>query len=75
MSKIDRMVKLTPPRINPTIERLVSEEHPCGYCNGNGFFWGLDAYGESEKTPCPICKGRKTVDAIITIEWKASENV
>ena len=73
MSKIDRMVELTPPRIKTATERLGSKGHPCGYCHGNGFFWGLDTYGESEKTPCPICQGRGAVDAVVTIKWKMSD--
>ena len=74
MSKERRMIEIAPPRGHMTSERIVSKGHSCGYCYGNGFFWGEDAYGESEKTPCPICKGRKTVDATVTIEWKASDN-
>jgi hypothetical protein len=26
--------------------------------------------GESVKKPCPICKGRKVVDAAVNIDWK-----
>lgn len=66
------MVVLTPPRMKATLERLVSEGHTCGYCHGNGFFWGLDEYGENEKTPCPMCKGSGRLDAVITVEWKAA---
>lgn len=75
MSKINRMVELVPPRIKSASERLVSRGHACGYCHGNGYFWGSDTCGENEKVPCPICLGRKTVDAVVTIEWKASDNV
>jgi DnaJ-class molecular chaperone len=72
MSKIDRMVELIPPGINRMSEQLVSKGHTCGYCHGNGYFWGVDSYGESIKNLCPACKGKKTVDAVITIEWNAS---
>lgn len=73
MSKIDRMLELIPPRTKTASERLVSKGHLCGYCQGNGFFW-TDRFGESVKTPCPICRGKKAVDAVVTIEWIASDH-
>lgn len=74
MSKVSRTMEITPPRGRVTTEHLVSKGHSCGYCQGNGYFWGVDNYGESVKEPCPVCNGSTEVDAVINIEWKAGES-
>lgn len=74
MSKISKVMEITPPRGRVTTERLVSKGYSCGYCQGNGYFWGVDDYGESIQEPCPVCNGSAEVDAIINIEWKAGES-
>ena len=61
MSEESRMITVRAPHGHITHERLVLHGLRCGYCQGNGWFWGLDEIGESVKEPCPICKGRKTV--------------
>lgn len=52
-------------------ETITSNGHPCGYCHGNGFFWG-EQQRERVKTNCPVCNGSGKLDAVITIEWKPS---
>lgn len=70
MSKVDRMIELKPDRTGDTREVLVSVGHRCEYCQGNGYFWGVDKIGKHVKTPCPICQGKKELDAVIGIQWK-----
>lgn len=73
MSKMERNLILAAPSHycgeEPT-ERLVSRGLCCGYCQGNGYFWGLDEFGESVKEPCPVCGGSCELDAEVTIVWK-----
>lgn len=54
---------------------MVSKGHDCEYCQGNGYFVGCNYKGQSEKEYCPICGGSGKLDAVVTIEWKASDNV
>lgn len=72
MSKQVREVELVPPSRHQNKEMIVSKGHNCGYCQGNGWFWGRDEFGDSIKNPCPICEGSGMVDALVTIEWKPS---
>ena len=53
-------------------ETFASAGHRCGYCHGNGFFWGEEGC-EPVKTDCPVCRGSGKLDAVITIEWKPSK--
>ena len=72
----NQMILISPPMFigeGYQRESISSSAHRCSYCHGNGFFWELDRYGESEKTPCPICQSRGIVDAVVTIEWKMSD--
>ena len=73
MSKTTKMIELRcPEHMRPgQRETLISEGHVCGYCHGNGFFWGSDQYGHRTKCPCPVCNGSGELDAHIGIEWKA----
>ena len=71
MSRIRRMMELTPPAHEMSEETLVSVGHTCGYCHGNGWFWADDGR-DSVKVPCPICKGKCEVDAVIAIKWRPS---
>ncbi len=73
MSEEIRMLTLRAPHGHITHERLVLHGLRCGYCQGNGWLWGHDEIGESVKEPCPICKGRKMVEAEVRIEWKAED--
>lgn len=72
MSKQVREVELVPPVRNQKKEMIVSKGHTCGYCYGNGWFWGRDGFGDSIKNDCPICEGSGMVDAVVTVEWKPS---
>lgn len=69
MSKERRVLELVAPSCQVTHEKIVSQGHECGYCHGNGYFWGRDANWESVKVPCPICQGKKEMKAIIEITW------
>ena len=75
MSEIVRQIELRPPSVNAKEERIVSKGHDCEYCQGNGCFVGCNYKGQFENDPCPICGGSGKVDAVINIEWKASDNV
>lgn len=70
MSKVDRMIELKPLSHGDTRETLGSVGHRCEYCQGNGYFWGVDELGKNVKKPCPICKGKQELDAIINVTWK-----
>ena len=70
MGEESRMILVRAPHGRMTHERLLLRALRCGYCQGNGWFWGVDDMGESVKKPCPICKGRKVVDAEVNIDWK-----
>lgn len=43
--------------------------YTCPYCGGNGFFWGVDEFRERVKEKCPLCQGKKELDAVVTVEW------
>lgn len=53
-------------------ESLLSPGHKCSYCHGNGWFWREDLH-ERMKADCPVCNGSGKLDAVITIEWRASK--
>lgn len=74
MSNVRRNVELRHPSHmgKPGRELLVSPGHRCNYCQGNGWFWGRDDAYEEVKVPCPMCGGSGEVDAVVTVEWKAS---
>ena len=69
MSRVHRMIEMTPPSHGESRETLVSVGHRCEYCKGNGWFWGVDEDGEDTKRPCPICKGGRELDAVINVTW------
>lgn len=51
-------------------EQVVSENHFCNRCQGNGYFWSHNSYNEPVKEPCSMCGGTGELDAVVTIEWK-----
>lgn len=55
-------------------EQVVSENHFCNKCQGNGFFWSHNSYNEPVKEPCSMCGGTGVLDAVVTIEWKQQIN-
>lgn len=45
MSRIKKQLEICPPAYmckGPNRENFVSTGHKCGYCKGNGWFWGTD---------------------------------
>ena len=43
MSRIKKQLEICPPAYmckGPNRENFVSTGHKCGYCKGNGWFWG-----------------------------------
>lgn len=70
MSKTRQIIDLSSPTINTRHEHFMGLVQQCNYCQGNGWFWGLDEYHESVKVPCPICGGAGKVIPEITVEWK-----
>lgn len=76
MSKERRTIDIAPGRMSPggrMEEHLESLGHACPYCWGHGYLWQEDEWQERYKQECPLCKGSKTLDAEITITWKAGE--
>lgn len=57
MSEESRMITVRAPHGHITLERLVLHGLRCGYCQGNGWFWGHDEIGESVKEPLPDLQG------------------
>nr|DAY38856.1 MAG TPA: Transcription attenuation protein [Caudoviricetes sp.] len=55
-------------------ESLVSCNHKCNKCQGNGYFWSHNSYNEPVKEPCSMCGGTGVLDAVVTIEWKQQIN-
>ena len=55
-------------------EQVVSQNHFCNRCQGNGFFWSHNSYNEPVKEPCSMCGGTGVLDAVVTIEWKQQIN-
>ena len=47
MSRIKKQLEICPPAYmckGPNRENFVSTGHKCGYCKGNGWFWGDHCY-------------------------------
>ena len=45
MSRIKKQLEICPPAYmckGPNRENFVSTGHKCGYCKGNGWFWGME---------------------------------
>ena len=77
MSKIKQMIEIEPSRLTPggkMAEVMESKGHKCPYCQGNGYFWKEDDCGEPYKDKCSMCGGSGKLDAVVTVEWKASVN-
>ena len=75
MSAKSDIIKITPSEfvgVGNMEETITSNGHLCGYCHGNGFFWG-EQLREYVKKNCPVCNGSGKLDAVITIEWKPSK--
>lgn len=73
MSRIRTIIELKAPSIDKRDETLVSTGHKCEYCQGNGYFWeDNDGNQDPVKVPCPTCKGKGKLDAIISITWTPS---
>ena len=75
MSAKSDIIKITPSEcvgVGNMKETITSNGHLCGYCHGNGFFWG-EQLREYVKKNCPVCNGSGKLDAVITIEWKPSK--
>lgn len=69
-TSIAGVVRLNQDRKTVAKEQVVSENHFCNRCQGNGFFWSHNSYNEPVKEPCPMCGGSGVLDALVTIEWK-----
>lgn len=70
MSRECNMIMVSAPTWATPREQLTIRGLKCGYCHGNGYFWGMDETGEGVKRGCPICHGSGKVDAEITIDYK-----
>ncbi len=73
MTRVKRVVELTPPEWNEREQHLESKDMECGYCHGQGEFVYEERWGTDVLKICPICQGRGRVDAEITVRWKPSE--
>jgi len=77
MSKELRIIEITPGRLSPggqMTEAIESKHFKCPYCQGNGYFWQENVYRERYKQECCICKGSGKLDAVISIQWRASND-
>ena len=77
MSKEKRTIEIAPGLMSPggrMTEVLESRGHACSYCQGNGYFWQENVYRERYKQECCICKGSGKLDAVISIQWRASND-
>lgn len=70
MSKTKQILEISSPTMKTIRERLTGLVQQCNYCCGNGWFWGMDEYGEPVKDPCPLCGGSGQMRPEIVIEWK-----
>ena len=61
MSRIKKQLAICPPAYmckGPNRENFVSTGHKCGYCKGNGWFWGTEEGSrEDVHVSCPVCGG------------------
>ena len=73
-TSIAGVVRLNQDRKTVAKEQVISENHFCNRCQGNGFFWSHNSYNEPVKEPCPMCGGTGVLDAVVTIEWKQQIN-
>ncbi|WP_230328853.1 hypothetical protein [Phocaeicola massiliensis] len=73
MSKQQPVLLIQPPLFlkEQPVERVEFGGFKCSHCHGNGWFWGMDEYGERIKRECPVCKGSKRLKAVVTVSWKA----
>ena len=57
MSKQQPVLLIQPPLFpkEQPVERVEFGGFKCSYCHGNGWFWGMDDYGERIKRECPVC--------------------
>lgn len=53
-------------------ESVHSPGHTCPVCCGQGTII-TTINGETERIPCDTCKGRKKLDAEITIRWSPAK--
>lgn len=76
MSKRQHALLIQPPLFPKEcpVERVEFGGFPCSYCHGNGWFWGVDDYGERIKQDCPVCKGNKRLKAVVTVNWTADDS-
>ena len=57
MSKQQPVLLIQPPLFlkEQPVERVEFGGFKCSHCHGNGWFWGMDDYGERIKLECPVC--------------------
>mgnify|MGYP002622978181 FL=1 len=80
------MIELSAPAVlrEARPERFTVTGFTCPECNGNGWGWRQVPDGETAgreladrrgwgKVCCPTCLGTGTVDADVTVSWRASE--
>lgn len=67
MSRIKKQLEICPPAYmckGPNRENFVSTGHKCGYCKGNGWFWGTDL---NFSTSISVQKMKKSIFLIICV--------
>ena len=72
------MIELQAPAVmrEGRAEKFTVKGFTCPSCNGNGWHWAPDTDEGSHdytKKCCETCLGTGEVDAVVAINWKASE--
>ena len=77
MSRRKVVIELSAPEeYDRLAETLVSPGHRCPRCHGDGTVVACDADPSAPQwRTCPVCKGSGELDAVVTVEWKASRRV
>lgn len=74
MSKINNTITLTRPSVfdsqGKAREEFVFDQFTCPRCSGLGYIY-VGSYNdiEDKDSTCPVCKGLKKIQAIVTIDW------
>lgn len=72
MSNLTMTLTITPPQFRTggsTGESYSVGGYDCTYCRGKGVFTNEIGKDEEEEKICPVCRGAKTLRAMVAIKW------